>query len=97
MADQPTSPPEEGTGDVAVHERRWRFSIVWIIPFVVVLVGGWLAYRTIADKGPSITIGFKTAETLEAGKPPSQAVIGSSRLRSAIANCGSGAQNQEPC
>jgi paraquat-inducible protein B len=68
MTDQPTSLPEEGVGDVAVQERRRRFSIVWIIPIVVVLVGGWLAYRTIAEKGPTITIDFKTAEGLEAGK-----------------------------
>jgi hypothetical protein len=72
MTDQPTLPPEGGVGDVVVQEKRRRFSIVWIIPIVVVLVGSWLAYRTIAEKGPTITIGFKTAETLEAGKPPSQ-------------------------
>jgi hypothetical protein len=83
MTDQPTSPPEDGVGDVAVQERRRRFLIVWIIPIVVVLVGGWLPYRTIAEKGPTITIGFKTAETLEAGKPPSQATTSrGSRTRS---------------
>ncbi len=68
MTDQPTSPPEGGVGDVVVQEKRRRFSIVWIIPIVVILVGGWLAYRTIAEKGPTITIDFKTAEGLEAGK-----------------------------
>ncbi len=68
MTDQPTSPPDVGVSDVAVQERRRRFSIVWIIPIVVVLVGGWLAYRTIAEQGPTITIDFKTAEGLEAGK-----------------------------
>ncbi len=68
MTDQPTSPPEQGVGDVAVHERRRRFSIVWIIPIVAILIGGWLAYTTIAEKGPTITIDFKTAEGLEAGK-----------------------------
>ena len=71
MSDQPTSPPDdnfEDVGEVAVQERRRRFSIVWIIPIVVVLVGGWLAYTTIAEKGPTVTIDFKTAEGLEAGK-----------------------------
>ncbi len=68
MTDQHPSPPEQGVGDVAVQERRRRFSIVWIIPIVVVLIGGWLAYKTIAEKGPTITIDFKTAEGLEAGK-----------------------------
>ncbi len=74
MTGQPTSPPEEGTGDVAVHERCQRFSIVWIIPIVVILIGGWLAYTTIAEKGPTVTIEFETAEGPEAGKPPSQAI-----------------------
>ncbi len=68
MTDQHPSLPEEGVGDVSVQEKRRRFSIVWIIPIVVVLIGGWLAYRTIAEKGPTITIDFKTAEGLEAGK-----------------------------
>ena len=68
MTDQHPSPPEQGVGDVAVQEKRRRFSIVWIIPIVVVLIGGWLAYKTIAEKGPTVTISFKTAEGLEAGK-----------------------------
>jgi paraquat-inducible protein B len=77
MSDQPTVPPDhsfDGPGgpgsvdEVAVQERRRRFSIVWIIPIVVVLVGGWLAYTTIAEKGPTVTISFKTAEGLESGK-----------------------------
>jgi len=54
--------------DVAVQERRRRISFVWIIPVVAILIGGWLAYSTISEKGPTITIDFKTAEGLEAGK-----------------------------
>ncbi len=68
MTDRPTSLPEDGVADVAVQQRRRRLSIVWIIPIVAVLIGGWLAYTTIAEKGPTITIDFKTAEGLEAGK-----------------------------
>ena len=68
MTDQHTAQPEDGIGEVAVQERRRRFSIVWVIPIVVVLIGGWLAYTTIAARGPTITIDFKTAEGLEAGK-----------------------------
>jgi len=68
MSEQHTAPPDDGVGEVAVQERRRRISIVWIIPIVAVLIGGWLAYRTIAEEGPTITIDFKTAEGLEAGK-----------------------------
>lgn len=68
MTDQNASLPDAGIADVAVQKRRRRISIVWIIPIVAVLIGGWLAYRTISEKGPTITIDFKTAEGLEAGK-----------------------------
>ena len=32
------------------------------------LAGGWLAVKTILERGPTITISFKTGEGLEAGK-----------------------------
>jgi paraquat-inducible protein B len=35
---------------------------------VALLIGGWLAYKAITEKGPTITITFKSAEGLEAGK-----------------------------
>jgi len=44
------------------------FPIVWIIPLVALIIGGWLAYKAISEKGPTITITFATAEGLEAGK-----------------------------
>lgn len=53
--------------DVEVQTRR-RISVVWVIPIVAALIGAWLAYVTISEKGPTITITFETAEGLEAGK-----------------------------
>jgi paraquat-inducible protein B len=53
---------------VAVPRRRWTPQLIWIIPIVAVLVGGWLAAKAILERGPTITISFKTAEGLEAGK-----------------------------
>ena len=53
---------------VAAPKSRWRLSIIWLIPLVAALIGGWLAVRAIMEKGPTITISFKTAEGLEAGK-----------------------------
>lgn len=47
---------------------RSRVSIVWIIPLVAALVGGWLAYKALTEKGPTVTITFQSAEGLEAGK-----------------------------
>lgn len=43
-------------------------SIVWLIPLVTLLVGGWLIIKTVSEQGPEVTISFKTAEGIEAGK-----------------------------
>ena len=52
----------------AVVEERRRPSIVWLIPIVAALVGAFVAWRAISERGPEITIHFKTAEGLEADK-----------------------------
>lgn len=52
----------------AVFQPKRRFSIVWIVPLVALVIGGWLAIKAIRDKGPTITITFATADGLEAGK-----------------------------
>ena len=44
------------------------FSIVWLVPLLALLIGGWLAVKTISEKGPMINITFNSAEGLEAGK-----------------------------
>ena len=61
----PAAPP--GVARAEVRPRRF-LSIVWLVPLVAVIIGGWLAYRTISEQGPSITIIFKTAEGITAGK-----------------------------
>ena len=53
---------------VAVSKRRKSPQLIWLIPIVAVLIGGWLAVKTILEQGPTITISFKTAEGIEAGK-----------------------------
>ena len=52
---------------VEVRKRR-GISIVWLIPLIAAGIGGWLAYRSITEQGPTITLSFKTASGLEAGK-----------------------------
>jgi len=49
-------------------KQRSFFSLVWIVPLVAALIGGWLAWKAISEKGPEFIIRFKTAEGLEAGK-----------------------------
>ncbi len=48
--------------------NRDRISLVWLLPVLAVLVGGWLAYKTLSERGPIITVEFKTAAGLTAGK-----------------------------
>ncbi len=49
-------------------QARSKFSIVWLVPFIAILVGGWIGYQAWSKMGPTITITFKTADGLEAGK-----------------------------
>lgn len=51
-----------------VIKQRRSMSIVWIVPLVAILIGGWLAYKSITEKGPLITLTFQAANGLEAGK-----------------------------
>src|SRR5512136_1968794 len=53
---------------VAVPKKRMRFSVVWIIPIVAAIVAVGIAVQQILSKGPTITIVFKEAEGIEAGK-----------------------------
>jgi paraquat-inducible protein B len=52
----------------AVPKPRWKLQVIWLIPLVAALIGGWLAVHAIMERGPTITIRFKTAEGLEVGK-----------------------------
>lgn len=45
-----------------------RLSIVWLLPLVAALTGGWMVYRDYAGKGPFITIRFANAEGIMAQK-----------------------------
>ncbi len=58
----PARPPR------AVMQVRSGLSLVWLIPIVATLIAGWLAYRAFSQRGPTVTITFKTGEGLEAGK-----------------------------
>jgi paraquat-inducible protein B len=59
-----------GSGDVpdAVVERSRGFSPIWLIPIVVAIVAGSLAYRAIQEQGEKVVLLFESAEGLEAGK-----------------------------
>ena len=48
--------------------RRWSLQLVWLVPIVAALIGGWLAIKAVLERGPTISISFSTAEGLEAEK-----------------------------
>ena len=53
---------------VAEPKRRWSIQLVWLVPIIAALIGGTFAVRAILERGPTITITFKTGAGLEAGK-----------------------------
>lgn len=69
-----SAPPEPEIPEIPefpeplVQTRKHAFTLIWLVPVIAALIGGWLIYRTMSEKGPEVTITFKTAEGLEAGK-----------------------------
>src|SRR3954465_8834439 len=61
-------PPRRGLPEAAVKRGRRRFSVVWLVPLVAAAVAVWLAVTTLREQGPTVSLVFKTAEGLEAGK-----------------------------
>jgi len=52
----------------AVSRKRTRLSVVWLIPIVAAAAGVWVTATRILGEGPKITIVFRSAVGLEAGK-----------------------------
>ena len=51
-----------------VRRKRMRFSVIWIIPILAAAVAIGLAIQRAVSEGPVITIQFKSASGVEAGK-----------------------------
>lgn len=68
MTDKPRSGPDEIPKALIETPRRLSFSIVWLVPLVAVLIGGWLTFKALSERGPTVEITFRTAAGLEAGK-----------------------------
>ncbi len=66
MAEDPEVPSVPQA--TVVPGRRARISVVWIIPILAAVVAIGIAVQRVLSEGPSITIVFKAAEGLEAGK-----------------------------
>jgi paraquat-inducible protein B len=66
MADDPVA------GDLpqatVVAPRRSRFSVVWIVPIVAAVVAIGIGVQRYLSEGPTVSITFKSADGVEAGK-----------------------------
>jgi paraquat-inducible protein B len=50
------------------RKKRRRISVVWIIPILAAVIALGIAIQRAMNEGPTITIAFKAAEGIEAGK-----------------------------
>ena len=59
MPDWPPAPEPSGWAGLP-----W----VWAVPVVALVIAGWLGFRALVERGPTITISFETAERIESGR-----------------------------
>ncbi|QDH14349.1 MCE family protein [Formicincola oecophyllae] len=62
------TPANTAQGEAVAYVRPTRFSILWIIPVVAILISGWLAWRHFTTQGPLVTIDFDTADGIVPGQ-----------------------------
>jgi paraquat-inducible protein B len=75
MAAEPPASPPPGSSPLDrlprpliephAHRSIWLF---WLIPIVAILAGGWLGARTLLERGPQLTVRFRSGDGVEAGK-----------------------------
>lgn len=58
-------PPTAATPELRAAQR---WNVVWVVPIIALLIGGWMLYRNVSSKGPEVRIRFETADGIFAGK-----------------------------
>jgi paraquat-inducible protein B len=48
--------------------RKSRFPVVWLVPVLALVIGGWMVFRELQRRGSEISIHFPNAPGVEAGK-----------------------------
>ena len=66
MNDESERMPEPG--EPAVIRPRWRVSLIWLVPVVAALIGISMLVHAWLSIGPEISVTFRTAAGLEAGR-----------------------------
>jgi len=65
LSEEPKSFESAGAPEVR-SAQRW--NIVWVVPVVALLLGGWLLFRNFTAQGPVASVVFDTADGVSAGK-----------------------------
>lgn len=60
LSPAPAAKPEVRTA------QRW--NIVWVVPILALLIGGWMIWRNFTSQGPVARVRFDTADGIDAGK-----------------------------
>jgi len=60
--------PDELPEEPRARVRAQPFGLVWLFPIGAAALIMWLAWRSLADRGPAITISFRNVEGLQAGQ-----------------------------
>lgn len=53
---------------IPTRGRHGSPHLIWIIPILAAVIGGWIAIQAVLERGPTVSISFRTAEGLEPGK-----------------------------
>ncbi len=65
MSDQESTPPPAASPELRAAQR---WNIVWVVPVIALLIGGWMIWKNFTSQGPVARVRFETAEGIDAGK-----------------------------
>lgn len=50
------------------YRQAQRWNVVWVVPILALMIGGWMIYRSVTSQGPVAKVRFETADGMVAGK-----------------------------
>ena len=56
MSENPNNESDLNDVPEAVVQTRRQISIVWVVPIVAVLIGGWLAFKAISENNINVSM-----------------------------------------
>ncbi len=65
MSEKETTPSPAASPEIRAAQR---WNVVWVVPLLALLIGGWMIWRNFTSQGPVAQVRFETAEGIEAGK-----------------------------